>query len=172
MNLVMNGDGAGNIFSFNSLAFPLEQEDGHDVKPAMERIPLGSVHAVFTNPPFGTKIPVDDQRILQQFELARQWIGGKGEPWTVTERIQRSVPPEILFIERCVKWTIPDAGRVAIVLPTGILANRNTTYVRQWILQNCEVFASIQSSKGGVSSPSRGESKSAVSQKVLRERTG
>ncbi len=34
----------------------------------------------------------------------------------MTERMHRSVPPEILFIERCVKWTIPGAGRDAIVL--------------------------------------------------------
>jgi type I restriction enzyme M protein len=142
MNLVMNGDGAGVVMCFNSLEFPYG--DSEDVTNAHELIPLGSADIVFTNPPFGTKIPVDDLRILKQFDLARKWKVEKDGSWIPTETILKRVAPEILFIEKCVRWVVPGHGRVAIVLPTGILSNKNTTYVRQWIFRNCEIIASVQ----------------------------
>jgi type I restriction enzyme M protein len=57
--------------------------------------------------------------------------------------VQKSQPPEILFIERCVKLLKPGTGRAAIVLPDGILGSPGLGYVRDWILRNTRVLASI-----------------------------
>jgi type I restriction enzyme M protein len=55
---------------------------------------------------------------------------------------KRSLPPEVLFVERCVQW-VRRGGRVAIVLPDGILGNPSDAYIRRWILAECDVLASV-----------------------------
>ena len=57
--------------------------------------------------------------------------------------MQASQPPEILFIERCVRFLKPGTGRCAIVLPDGILGSPGLGYVREWILRNTRILASI-----------------------------
>ena len=54
----------------------------------------------------------------------------------------KSRPPEILFIERCIQFLKP-GGRCAIVLPDGILGSPGLGYVREWILRNTRILASI-----------------------------
>lgn len=61
----------------------------------------------------------------------------------MTGSIQKSQPPEILFIERCVQFLRPGTGRVAMVLPDGILGAPGLGYVREWILTHTQVLASI-----------------------------
>lgn len=61
----------------------------------------------------------------------------------MSEAIQKSQPPEILFIERCVRLLKPGVGRAAMVLPDGILGSPGLGYVRQWILDNTQVLASV-----------------------------
>ncbi len=61
----------------------------------------------------------------------------------MTDRMQSKQPPEILFIERCVRFLKPGTGRCAIVLPDGILGSPGLGYVREWILQRTRVLASI-----------------------------
>ena len=57
--------------------------------------------------------------------------------------LQKSQPPEILFIERCVQFLKPGTGTMAIVLPDAILGAPGLAYVREWILRNTRVLASI-----------------------------
>ena len=57
--------------------------------------------------------------------------------------LQKSQPPEILFIERCVRLLRPGSGRAALVLPDGILGAPGLGYVRQWILEQTQILASI-----------------------------
>ena len=83
---------------------------------------IGSVDLLFTNPPFGSKIPVADPTILEQYDLGHIWAYDKAaDSWTKTDALQKSQPPELLFIERCVQFLKPGAGRAAIVLPDGVL---------------------------------------------------
>lgn len=139
MNMVMNNDGAGGLFQANSLASPATWEE--DLR---HRKLIGGVDLIFTNPPFGSKIPVDDPTILEKFELGHAWsYNAKSDTWTMGEGTQKSQPPEILFIERCVKFLKPGTGRVAMVLPDGILGSPGQGYVREWILTNTRVLASI-----------------------------
>jgi type I restriction enzyme M protein len=53
------------------------------------------------------------------------------------------MPPEVLFIERCVQFLKPGTGKLGIVVPDGILGNPDYEYIRYWILSNCQVLASV-----------------------------
>ena len=139
MNMVMNNDGSGGLFQGNSLANPATWDP-----KLRERLPLGSVDLLFTNPPFGSKIPVDDPAILEKYDLGHSWgYHPNTDRWEKSENIARSQPPEILFIERCVRFLKPGKGRMAVVLPDGILGSPGLGYVREWILQQTRVLASI-----------------------------
>lgn len=139
MNMVMNNDGAGGLFQANSLASPATWEEG-----LRDRSLMGSVDLIFTNPPFGSKIPVDDPAILEKFDLGHSWSYDQAnDQWKQNDGIQKSQPPEILFIERCVKLLKPGTGRVAMVLPDGILGSPGLGYVREWILTHTRVLASV-----------------------------
>ena len=139
MNMVMNNDGTGGLFQANSLKTPVIWEDDLRGRNLMGRVDL-----LFTNPPFGSKIPIDDPSILEGYDLGHIWrYGEESDSWTMTERVQSKQPPEILFIERCVRFLKPGTGRCAIVLPDGILGSPGLGYVREWILQRTRVLASI-----------------------------
>lgn len=139
MNMVMNNDGAGGLYQANSLLNPMEWH-----AELRDRDIMGKVDLIVTNPPFGSKIPVDEPAILEQFDLAHSWsYDAVADLWRKNAAIQKSQPPEILFIERCVQFLKPGTGRMAIVLPDGILGSPGLGYVRQWILTQCRVLASI-----------------------------
>lgn len=139
MNMVMNNDGAGGLFQANSLASPATWDD--DLR---DRKLMGKVDLIFTNPPFGSKIPIDEPSILEKYELGHAWAYDEDrDEWSITDSIQKSQPPEILFIERCVRFLKPGTGRIAIVLPDGILGSPGLGYVRDWILRNTRVLGSI-----------------------------
>lgn len=141
MNMVLAGDGRGHIYHINSLEFP----KGHlsDLEIAKHEIPLGSIDILATNPPFGSDIPITDRNILEQFELAHVWERDDDGGYRNTGRLQGSVSPEILFVERCIKWIKPGTGRMGIVLPDGILGNPAAEYIRWWIMRETQVLASV-----------------------------
>ena len=139
MNMVMNNDGAGGLFAADSLRTPVTWVD--DLR---KRKLIGSVDLLFTNPPFGSKIPVSDPSVLEQFELGHVWTYSKNDDqWSITEALHKSQPPEILFIERCVQFLKPGTGRAAIVVPDGVLGSPGLGYLREWILRNTRILASI-----------------------------
>lgn len=139
MNMVMNNDGAGGLFQANSLANPATWDAG-----LRDRNLIGKVDLIFTNPPFGSKIPIDEPSVLEKFDLGHNWsYDVSTDQWRMTEATQKSQPPEILFIERCVRFLKPGTGRVAMVLPDGILGSPGLGYVREWILTHTRVLASI-----------------------------
>ena len=140
MNMVMAGDGKGHLYHLNSLEFPKGHLGG--VKSARRVARLGSADVVMTNPPFGSTIPITDESILDPFELAHIWGKTEDGNFRNTGRLQGSVAPEILFIERCLNWLKP-GGRMGIVLPDGILGNPAAEYIRWWILRNAWVLASV-----------------------------
>lgn len=140
MNMVMNNDGSGGLYQAHSLENPAGWRD--DALRARKL--LGRVDRVFTNPPFGSKIPVTDPSILEQYDLGFRWsYDAATDRWTKGTALQKSQPPEILFIERCVQFLKPGTGRAAIVLPDGILGSPGLGYVREWILRNTQILGSI-----------------------------
>lgn len=139
MNMVMNNDGAGGLYQANSLESTAKWEKSLRVRDL-----IANVDILFTNPPFGSKILVTDPAILEQYDLGHSWSYDKSlDRWIKTGQVQKSQPPEILFIERCVKLLKPGTGRAAIVLPDGILGSPGLGYVREFILCNTRVLASI-----------------------------
>ncbi|MDN5587735.1 MAG: N-6 DNA methylase [Brevibacterium sp.] len=138
MNMVMNNDGSGGLFQANSLDKPARWTD--DLR---SRDLFGSVDVILTNPPFGSKIPIDDPAILEQYDLGHQWdYDQESDTWTRSTRTT-SRPPEILFIERCVQLLKPGTGRAALVLPDGILGSPGLGFVRQWIITHTTLLASV-----------------------------
>ena len=137
MNMVMNNDGRGGIYSVNSLWKPSTWP-----KEVAAEITLSSYDMVITNPPFGTKIKVEGSEILGQYDLAHAW-SKENDRWMMQGVLKTGVPPEILFIERCFQFLKPGTGKMAMVLPDGILGNPELEYVRYWIMSNCQVLASV-----------------------------
>jgi type I restriction enzyme M protein len=144
MNMVMNNDGEGGLFQANSLANPRTY-----YQEATQQVPLGTVDVVFTNPPFGANIVIDDPAILNQYELAARWDEQEDGSWVMrldtqgNKVLQKSQPPEILFIERCIQFLVEGSGRMAMVIPNGILNNPALGYVRQWMMHNTQIIAVV-----------------------------
>ena len=144
MNMVMNNDGSGGLFRENSLANPHTWNE-----ETCRNIKLNSFDLVFTNPPFGANILIDDVNLLSQYDLAAIW--DKKDDKTIEIRwdkshepvLQTSMPPELLFIERCIKLLKPGTGRMAMVIPNGILNNPSLEYVRYWMLRNVQILAVV-----------------------------
>ncbi len=152
MNMVMNNDGAGNILRQDSLLHPHQWDDAFKkslaqalgVDPKGLRGPggLALFDVIATNPPFGSKLPIKDRETLGQYELGHVWRKNSAGRWERTQEPHGSQYPEILFIERCWQFLKP-GGRMAIVLPDATLGAPSLGYVREWLLQNCRVVASI-----------------------------
>jgi type I restriction enzyme M protein len=96
------------------------------VLPRNDNIPLGSIDVLMTNPPFGSDIPVTERTILEQYELARRWER-QGDGFVMTNAIKPAVSPEVLFIERCVKWLKPGGRAWASSCPTASWATPATS---------------------------------------------
>lgn len=86
-----------------------------------------SFDLVLTNPPFGSLLGREALARLGHFELGQ----GRG-----------AVPLEVLGLERCVQLLRP-GGRLGIVLPDGVLANRGMSRVREWFAAKTKVRAIV-----------------------------
>ena len=140
MNVLMASNGQARVFNMNSVEFPAGHLPG--VKEAKDKAKLGTMDVVMTNPPFGSNIPITDPNILKHYDLAHIWERTDDGGFRNTGRLQGSVAPEVLFIERCLDWLRP-GGRTGIVLPDGILGNPGDEYIRWWLLRHCWVLASV-----------------------------
>lgn len=103
----LQGDGHSNIRCTDAL---LAFSNYPDLQPE-------SFDLILTNPPFGSLLGKAAIVQLGQFSLA----DGRA-----------NTPLEILGLERCIQF-LRKGGRLGIVLPDGILANRATGYVRDWL---------------------------------------
>lgn len=107
---------------------------------------------VIGNPPFSaTGNRIRDPDLLKDFELAHVVDKDKDvqqlKIWDETVEVRRrrrkpSLPIEVLFLEQFLKLTRP-GGKVAIILPEGVLANRNLRYVREWLFSQFTVRSII-----------------------------
>ena len=140
MNMVMNNDGYGGLYQGNSLERPATWSD-----ELRKRNLMGNVDRLFTNPPFGMRLPIMEASILEQYDLAHVWdYDSATDVWALREPrvLTKSQPPEVLFVERCVRFLKP-GGILAIVLPDAILGAPGLGHVREWILQQTRVLASV-----------------------------
>ncbi|MFN0280008.1 MAG: N-6 DNA methylase [Pyrinomonadaceae bacterium] len=137
MNLV--GDGTTGIFCEDSLINPAKWKPETQLK-----IQLGTFDILLTNPPFGSKITVVGEDKLKQFDTAYKWTFDEdADRWEKTNRLKDQEEPQVLFIERCLAL-LKDGGKMAMVLPSGILGNEQQEYLRQYILDRGHLFAIIE----------------------------
>lgn len=135
--MALLGDGRGGVFCENSLENP-----NHWDKKTKDEIKMEYFDIVLTNPPFGSKIPIKGEEMLKQFELGHKWKVDKKTNTFVKDKLQQKETPQILFIERCLELLKPN-GKMAVVLPDGVLGNDSLTYLREWILNKAQILAAI-----------------------------
>lgn len=97
--------------------------------------PWGAWHKLrfsllLTNPPFAGDI--DESDVLSVYESQRSQLASR----------KGTVGREHLFVERAVNLLGP-GGRLAIVVPQGILANSTSSYLRRWLFARCRVLAVV-----------------------------
>lgn len=137
------GDGRGGVFCENSLE---EVEDWSH--KCQDKIDLGKFDVVMTNPPFGSKIPIKDEKVLKQFSFGHKWkFHKKNVKWEQQSELNNKgkkagVEPQILFIERCLQF-LKVGGRLGIVLPDGIYGNDKLGYIREYLKKNTKILAVI-----------------------------
>ncbi len=124
MNMIIHDDGHTNIISTDSLS------DFDEIATTQKRIDFGKdrFDIILTNPPFGAVVKSTEKNYLDHYEL------GKGK---------KNQKTEILFIERCVNFVKSKTGRIAIVLPDGILTNSSLQAVRDYIMDKCQIEAIV-----------------------------
>ncbi len=126
MNMIIHDDGHTNVIGHDALA------KFTDFQLLNSEFKEESFDLILSNPPFGSTIKKKDSTYLKNFDL-----GMNGD---IERPTQKS---EILFIERCIEFAKPETGKIAIVVPEGVMTNTTLQYVRDYILEHCELQASI-----------------------------
>ena len=142
LNVLLTAGHPGHIYRIDARTFP----DGEleDQERARAAAPEDSMDIVLTNPWFSNKEPVTDSEILRRYDLGHAWNRTDEGHFVNTGAVKSGgVPPEVLFLERAWRWAKPGTGRIAILLPDGVLGNPGDEHVRWWILRHCEVLASV-----------------------------
>jgi len=143
INLIV-GDGKSHIYKDNSLAphtwgdetksglrgrllrFP---DDPEKDKENQEKFLYFDFDVLMTNPPFAGTIK--DRDILRLYKLTE-----KNGKWI--NKIDR----HILFLERSLQFLKP-GGRMAIVLPQGLLNNTSAEWIRRFIIEEARILAVV-----------------------------
>lgn len=97
---------------------------------------------VLANPPFGSRGKIDDPSILSRYAMGRRWVRQTTNEWQCTNELLSGQTPEILFLELCIRLLRPE-GRMAIVIPDGILQNSTTEYLRYWLRTQARLLAVV-----------------------------
>jgi type I restriction enzyme M protein len=126
MNMIIHDDGHSNVISTDSL------EDFNHIKNIKQDFKEGQFDLLLTNPPFGATVKSTEKDYLINYELGK-----------INSKERKSQKTEILFIERCIQFVKPGTGRIAIVLPDGILTNSSLQYVRDFIMENTQILAVV-----------------------------
>lgn len=109
----------------------------HEEKP----LKLDQYDAVFTNPPFGSKIVAADESTLRQFKLGKRWKKN-GDGFVQTALVNNGISPQILFLELCLRILRP-GGYLAAILPESMLSSKSYSYVVQFLHENASLLAVV-----------------------------
>ncbi len=120
-------------------------EDSLDPKsyrsPAKELIKNDKFDYIFTNPPFGAKIPISDNNILKEYQLAHVWKN-LNDKWEIQNKLVKQQSPQVLFIERCVQL-LKNGGKLGIVLPEGLFGNVSDRYIWEYLTSKGKILGII-----------------------------
>jgi len=104
------GDGKGGIFCEDSLEKPENWN-----RSTQQSIKMNSFDCLLANPPFGKDIKVVGIDKLSQYKLAKKWKK-EGNKFKVTQKQNTDMPPQILFVERCLEL-LRGGGRLGLIIP-------------------------------------------------------
>ena len=122
MNMIIHDDGHSNVISNDALV-------GFDtLRNQHSSFEKDKFDVILTNPPFGADIKKTELPYLENYEL------GKGKTSRKTE---------ILFLERCFDFLKWETGKLAIILPDGILTNSSLQDVRDYIERHFQIRAVV-----------------------------
>lgn len=143
INLII-GDGKSHVYKDNSLAPQTwSEETKAGLRPRLLRFPNEAekdrenqsqflyldFDVLMTNPPFaGT---VKEREILRLYLLAEK-----------NGRLVSKIGRHILFLNRSLQCIRP-GGRMAIVLPQGLLNNTNAEYIRRFVIDEARILAVV-----------------------------
>lgn len=147
--MLIAGDGKTNVSYADSLdsevwseevkarfrPFLRDLKDNEENRKNQEKMADFNFDIVLTNPPFaGEKKGV----ILNRYDLGFKW----DKNFERTGKHQNKVSRDILFIERDLNFLKP-GGKMAIVLPQGVLNNTQMEYVRRFIMKKARLLAVV-----------------------------
>ena len=121
MNMIIHDDGHTNIISTDSL------KNMDEITKQHKRFKKAQFDILLTNPPFGAIVKSTEKDYLDKYELGKD---------------KKNQKTEILFIERCLDFLKPN-GKMAIVLPDGILTNSSLQYVRNFLMEKSQILAVV-----------------------------
>ena len=121
-NMILHDDGHSNVIGNDAL---LNFDKLYAQNRGFEK---EKFDIILTNPPFGASVKKEEKPYLDNYEL------GKG---------RNSQKTEILFLERCFDFLKWETGKLAIILPDGILNNSSLQYVRDYIEQHFQILAVV-----------------------------
>lgn len=147
--MLIAGDGRSHIFRLNSLdsrewqgenpllldarsklsSHLLQLDNTTENKENQKTFQYMNFDVLLTNPPFAGEIK--DQGMLRQYELAKK-----------DGRLRNKMERHILFIERALDM-VKLGGRIAMVLPQGVLNNTNMEYVREYLFDKARILAVV-----------------------------
>ena len=130
------GDGRGGIFCENSLLKTSDWDRATQIA-----IQLGSFDVILTNPPYGSKLKIDDAAILSLYDLGFKWECKEGCFQKTTRQLDDQTP-QVLFIERCLDLLKP-GGRLGIVAPESMFCNPSHRYIVNYVQSKAQVEAVI-----------------------------
>lgn len=130
------GDGRGGIFCENSLETPSKWDS-----KTQSSIQLGSFDVILTNPPYGSKLKIDDREILSHYDLGFQWKTKDGVFTKTTKQLDYQTP-QVLFIERCLNL-LKAGGRLGIVAPESMFCNPSHKYIMNYVESKAQIEAVI-----------------------------
>lgn len=122
MNMIIHDDGHTNVINTDGL------QEIDNITAKHNKFKKDYFDMVLTNPPFGATIKKTEKDYIEKYELGKD---------------KKQQKTEILFIERVIDFIKPETGRIAIVLPDGILTNSTMQYVRDYIMEHCQILAVV-----------------------------
>ena len=131
------GDGRGGVYCDNSLELASNWQGS-----TRNNIQLEEFDIVVTNPPFGKKLAIDSEEILNQYDLGHKWSYDREiDNFSKAGLLDKQVP-QILFIERCLGF-LKDGGKLGIVLLESIFGMPKYRYVVDYIERRTKLLAIV-----------------------------
>lgn len=147
--MLIAGDGKSNVMYANSLDSEIWNEDvrakfrpflrpfknPEENRRNQDKMTDFNFDILMTNPPFAGEIK---GVLLNRYDLGFKW----DKDFQKTSKHQNKVSRDVLFIERDLNFLKP-GGKMAIVLPQGVLNNTQMEYVRRFVMKKARLLAVV-----------------------------